>query len=210
MKPAKRQMLRIALPKGRMSEETLDFFLQRSLFKNIEVPTGRELIFSDPDDKFQFLLIRSKDVGRYVEQGAADFGVIGADLLAEHNFILNVASSLPLGYCRLSVAHAREHTSWKQKRNLKVATKYPNITSRYFFYRGYNIEIIELYGSIEIAPITGISDVITDLVSTGSTLKANGLLEEDTIMESSARLVANRVSYITKRETMNKVIDILS
>ncbi|MCB1199457.1 MAG: ATP phosphoribosyltransferase [Leptospiraceae bacterium] len=202
--------LRIALPKGRMSDETLEFFTERKILSQGSAPTGRELIFQDSSGDFEFLLIRSKDVGTYVEQGAADMGIMGLDLLTEHRFDVNIVLPLPFGDCHLSVAHRSGHTEWRHRRNIRVATKYPHISSVYFFNRGFNIEIIQLYGSIEIAPITGISDVITDLVSTGATLKANGLQEEEQIMHSTAHLILNRAAYVHKRQFLNEIIDALS
>ena len=116
---------------------------------------------------------------------------------------------LPFGQCRLSIAYPNNKDEWKSKKNFKVATKYPKLTSEYFYHKGYNVEIVKLYGSIEIAPLTGISDIIVDLVSTGKTLEANFLTEGDTILESTAALIVNKGSYHFKKKEINKIINLL-
>ena len=202
--------LRVALPKGRMGKESLAFFFQNSITKLESFGDSRKLIFKDSEEDIEFLLIRSKDVGTYVETGAADLGIIGHDLLTEHRFDVYTPCSLPFGGCRMSVAHPNGKTKWKERRNLTVATKYPNITKKYFHDAGYNVKIIQLYGSLEIAPLTGISDIIVDLVSTGQTLKANKLTESGVILESTARLIVNSGSYVHKHERLRNMIDKLA
>jgi len=200
----------IALPKGRMSEESLEFLHSKKLCSFKEFPKSRELIFKDEKNDLEFLLIRSQDVGTYVEQGAADLGVIGFDLMQEHKFEVFSPSTLPFGDCNLCIAYPENKKNWSQYKNLKVATKYPKITTDYFHKNGYNIQIIKLYGSIEIAPITGISDIIVDLVSTGQTLKANNLTKGESILFSTARLIVNPSAYVFKRKKLNKIIDKIS
>jgi len=196
------QPLRIALPKGRMSDESLEYFVSKGLCSLSKTGEGRELILRDEKSEIDFYLIRSKDVGAYVEQGAADLGIMGLDLLLEHQFDVFIPAALPFGECRLSVAYPKGQTDWYKKRDLRVATKYPRLATEYFFRRGFNIRIIELYGSIEIAPLTGLSDVIVDLVSTGATLKANNLVEEEIIMTSTARLILNPSALALRRERL--------
>ena len=196
------QPLRIALPKGRMSDESLEYFVSKGLCSLSKTGEGRELILRDEKSEIDFYLIRSKDVGAYVEQGAADLGIMGLDLLLEHQFDVFIPAALPFGECRLSVAYPKGQTDWYRKRDLRVATKYPRLATEYFFRRGFNIRIIELYGSIEIAPLTGLSDVIVDLVSTGATLKANNLVEEEIIMTSTARLILNPSALALRRERL--------
>jgi ATP phosphoribosyltransferase len=203
------EKLRIALPKGRMSDESLAFFAGRSLTSLTKAADGRELILSDPANNIDFYLIRSKDVGAYVEQGAADLGVMGLDLLLEHRFDVFIPATLPFGECRLSVAYPKDRNTWQKKREIRVATKYPRLATEYFFRRGFNIRTIELYGSIEIAPLTGLSDVIVDLVSTGATLKANNLVEEEIILESTARLILNPSAFALRRARIMQFIDTL-
>lgn len=190
-----------------MSEESLAFFAAKNLCSLNRVQDGRELILHDDKNNLDFYLIRSKDVGAYVEQGAAEFGIMGLDLLLEHNFDVFIPAALPFGHCRLSVAYPKDKTDWQAKPELRVATKYPRLATEYFFRRGFNIRVIELYGSIEIAPLTGLSDVIVDLVSTGATLKANNLVEEEVILESSARLIVNPSALALGRKRLLQFID---
>jgi len=197
----------IALPKGRMSEESLEFLFDKKVTSIKALPDNRKLIFTDDENNIEFLLVRSKDVGTYVEQGSADLGIIGFDLLSEHDFDVFTAAEFPFGYCQLCVAYHAENKDWKSRRNIRIATKYPNITTRYFFEKGFNAELIELYGSIEIAPLTGLSDAIVDLVSTGQTLKENHLVQGEAIMESTARLIVNHTSYVFKK---GKILEFLN
>lgn len=200
------ETLKLALPKGRMSEESLEYLYSRDITSLKKFPDSRELIFHDSEKNIDFLIIRSQDVGTYVEQGAADIGILGYDVLLENSYDVYTPASLPFGKCHLAVAYPEKLNSWKDKRNIRVATKYPNLTTRFFYQKGYNIQIIKLYGSIEIAPIIGISDVIVDLVSTGRTLKANHLVEDEKIIYSSARMIVNPTSYHRKRNTLNNII----
>lgn len=201
---------RFALPKGRLSEEVIELLHSAEICSLSEVPSGRELIFKEEDSSIEFILVRAKDVGTYVEQGACDMGVMGRDLLLEHNFSVSVPLDLPLGECRLSVAYPQENANWKQKKNLRVATKYPRLATNYLFKLGFNVKIIELYGSIEIAPLTQMSDIIVDLVSTGQTLKANNLTEDDVILHSTAALILNSAAIHTQSERINEIIDRLT
>jgi ATP phosphoribosyltransferase len=207
----KKERLRIALPKGRMSDETMEFLSSRFVTSLKEFPSNRKLIFEDCENNLEFLLVRSKDVGTYVEQGSCDLGVIGFDLLSENKFDVFIPSELPFGHCSLCVAYSQSSDDWQKKKNIRVATKYPYLTSRYFFKLGFNVQIIELYGSIEIAPLTGLSDVIVDLVSSGQTLKENNLFKGPEILKSSARLIMNHSSYFFKRrriqELLSKITD---
>jgi len=204
--------LKIALPKGRMSDESIDYLFARGLtsINSKTANPGRELILRDTEKNLEFYLIRSKDVGAYVEQGAADLGVMGHDLLLEHGFDVYVPVAFPFGECRLSVAYPKEKSDWQKKTEIRVATKYPKLATEYFFRRGFNIRIIELYGSIEIAPLTGLADVIVDLVSSGQTLAANNLVEEDIILKSSARLILKPQASVLGRARILHFIDTLS
>lgn len=192
-----------------MSDESLDYFRSRGLSKLDKAGEGRELILHDRESNIDFYLIRSKDVGAYVEQGAADLGIMGLDLLLEHNFDVFIPAALPFGECRLSVAYPRGKSDWQKQREIRVATKYPRLATEYFFSRGFNIRTIELYGSIEIAPLTGLSDVIVDLVSTGATLKANNLVEEEVILTSTARVIMNPSAFALERPRLMQFIDTL-
>lgn len=188
----------IALPKGRLAEESLDLFVSRGICSRDVIDfNSRKLIFTTSDGSIRFLLIRNMDIPSYVENGAADFGVIGKDILEELNPNLFEMMDLGFGHCRLSVAGIKD-SNIGYHHNMKVATKYPSITKSFFMKKGFEVETIKLYGSIEIAPIVGLSDFIVDLVSTGETIKKNGMIELETLMQSTARLVANRYTIRTK------------
>lgn len=186
----------VALPAGRLAEESIDFFRQ-SGFADFYIPEGgRELTFTDRSDSYRIILVRNQDVPTYVLQGGADAGITGRDVMAERGYDLTIPVQMDFGDCRLSLAAPTEKVDYVEKSaHLKVATKYPNLAQNYFFYQGKSCEVIKLYGSIEIAPVLGLSDCILDLVSTGKTLKANGLVEIETVLESTAVLVMNRSAY---------------
>ena len=195
------------MPKGRMSDESIAFLFSRKVVSIDRLPNSRQLIFVDHKNNIEILLIRSKDVGTYVEQGAADLGIIGYDLIRECNFNVFIPLRLPFGNCRLSVAYPKNKTGWQKRKNIRIATKYPNLASEFFYLRGYNANIINLYGSIEIAPISGISDVVVDLVATGKTLEANDLVEGQVILHSQASLIVNPGIYAQKRQQINAHLD---
>ena len=196
----------IALPSGRMSEESLDFFRQ-SGFADFQIPDSRELSFIDPTGKYRILLVRNQDVPAYVMHGGAQAGITGRDVMEEKRYDLAIPLELGFGYCRLSLAARSQDTDKVMAAShVRVATKYPALTQDWFFRQGKSCEVIHLHGSIEIAPIVGLSDCIVDLVSTGSTLKANGLTEIARIMESRAMLVVNRSVFALHTEQIRRLI----
>ncbi len=199
--------LTIALPAGRLAEESIDFFARAGL-ADFDLPKGgRSLTFLDSTGRYQILLVRSQDVPTYVLQGGADAGITGRDVLAEGGYDLTVPLELNFGYCRLSLAALEKDASeLKSLPHLRVATKYPRLAQDFFFRNGISCEVIKLHGSIEIAPVLGMSDCVVDLVSTGGTLRANGLVEMDTILESSAVLVVNRSAYALQTRRINLMI----
>ncbi|MBF0170775.1 MAG: ATP phosphoribosyltransferase [Nitrospinae bacterium] len=202
--------IRIALPKGRNLKPSVALFRAIGLDFTEALGDSRKLIFDAPGAPASAIIVRDADVPTYVENGAADFGVSGADQLAEQRRDLYEPVDLGFGYCRLVVAEPKElslRDNPKEWVHLKVATKFVGITERHFARRGVQIEIIKLYGSIELAPLVGLSDRIVDLVSTGATLKQNGLVEVEQIMEATARLVVNRASLRTKRATVARIIE---
>jgi ATP phosphoribosyltransferase len=156
------------------------------------------------------MAVRATDVPTYIEYGCADLGVVGKDTLLEQGKNLYEPLDLKFGYCRLVVAEPKElqksdnPLNWS---NIRVATKYPNITERYFAAKGIQVELIKLYGSIELAPLVGLSERIVDLVSTGGTLKANDMVEVETIAEVTTRLIVNRASLKTKHQRISQIID---
>lgn len=196
----------IALPAGRMSEESINFFGAIG-FAKFSSPNDRELSFFDETKSIRILLVRNQDVPLCLLYGGAQAGVCGRDVMLEHDYDLTMPVSLPFGACHLSVAALKEKSDQLfSLPHIRVATKYPRLAARWFHERGISCEIITMHGSIEIAPLIGIADCIVDLVSTGSTLKANGLVELHIIQESTALLVANRSSFVLQNERMTDLI----
>ena len=150
-----------------------------------------------------------RQVCTYVEEGAADAGIVGWDIIKEGKFDLITPIDLKIGGCRLSLASFSDFDLYAKRSKVRVATKYPELTKEYFFSKGISCEVIKLYGSIELAPIVGLSDCIVDLVSTGGTLKANGLKEIEVILESTARLICNRSSFYAKQKELGTLIESL-
>lgn len=193
----KNKVFSIALPTGRLSEETIEFF-NKIGYTSFQFPqNSRELVFYDENNEIQFILVRNQDVPLIVLHGGADAGICGRDILLENNYDITYPIFLPFGFCRLSLAIPKTITKeeFLKKRHIRVTTKYINLTKDFFFKRGINAEIIKLHGSIEIGPLLNIADCIVDLVSTGRTLLENGLVEIDKIIDSSAVLIINRSSY---------------
>jgi ATP phosphoribosyltransferase len=189
-------MLTVALPKGRIAEETLAIF--EKIFKTSFQFDDRKLILEA--DNFRFLLVRNQDVPAYVLHQSADIGVVGLDVLEEKDEDLLRLLDLGIGKCKVCVGNQDNKEIDYTIPELKVATKMVNIAQKYFSKKAMAVEIIKLYGSIELAPLVGLSDVIVDIVETGSTMKQNGLKVVETIMESSAYLIANKNSFIEKKE----------
>ena len=192
----------IALPKGRIAEDVLAIF--KKIFNEDFEFENRKLILKKAG--FTFLNVRNWDVATYVDKQAADIGVVGFDVITELNSDVLELMDLGLGKCRVSVAGIKGDESYKNKTRIKVATKLQNIAKNYFSKKGIPIEIIKLNGSIELAPLVGLSDVIVDIVQTGGTLKENGMEEKEVIMHSSARVIANKNSFSTnKKEILNLI-----
>ena len=192
----------IALPKGRIAEDVLAIF--KKIFNEDFEFENRKLILKKSG--FTFLNVRNWDVATYVEKQAADIGVVGLDVITELNSDVLELMDLGLGKCRISVAGIKGDESYKNKTQIKVASKLTNIAKNYFSKKGIPVEIIKLNGSIELAPLVGLSDVIVDIVQTGGTLRENGMEEKEVIMHSSARLIANKNSFILKKD---KILDLV-
>ena len=197
-------MLNVALPKGRLGEKVYDMFEKAGY----ECPSIREknrkLLFTNEEKGICYFWVKPSDVAIYVERGAADLGVAGKDILLEYEPEVYELLDLGLGKCRMAVAGPRDfHDSGL--RSLKVATKFPNIASAWYERQGREIDIIRLNGSIELAPVLGLSDVIVDLVETGKTLRENGLVVLEEVMPISARLIANRAAYQFKTAAVEKL-----
>ena len=203
--------LNLALSKGRILEESLPLLARVGIAPLEDPLTSRRLVFDTNDSGLKLVVIRAADVPTYVEFGAADLGIAGRDVLMEYDGdSLYELMDLKIARCRLSVAEpanlaARDDPrSWTR---VRVATKYPRTTQRHFAAKGIQTDIIHLYGSMELAPLVGLSDRIVDLVSSGNTLKANGLVEVEHIADVSAWLVANRASMKMKREAMRSIVN---
>jgi ATP phosphoribosyltransferase len=202
--------LTIALPKGRILKECSKLFKRAGIDLSCMDVEDRRLIFTDEAAGLSFMIVRAQDVPTYVEYGAADLGIAGSDVLEEQGLDMYEPLDLKIGKCRMVVAEPRElrekdnPNKWTQ---VRVATKYTNITTRFFAAKGIQAELIKLYGSIEIAPILGLSERIVDLVETGETMKQNGLVEVETIMDVSSRLVCNRASLKTKPVRVKEFVE---
>ncbi len=193
----------IALPKGRIAEDVLTIF--KKIFNEDFEFENRKLILKKTG--FTFLNVRNWDVATYVEKQAADIGVVGKDVITELNSDVFELMDLGLGKCRVSVAGLRGDNSYKNKTQIKIASKLVNIAKNYFSKKGIPSEIIKLNGSVELAPLVNLSDVIVDVVQTGGTLKENGLEEKEVVMTSTARLIANKNSFLTKRDKILEIAD---
>jgi ATP phosphoribosyltransferase len=204
-------MITLALSKGRIFDETLPL-LKAAGIEVLEDPeTSRKLILPTNQQGVQVVLVRATDVPTYVEYGGADLGVTGKDTLIEHGGQgLYQPLDLQIAKCRMSVAVRADFdyaSAVKSGSRLKVATKYTSIAREFFAQKGVHVDLIKLYGSMELAPLTGLADAIVDLVSTGSTLKANHLIEVERIMDISSRLVVNQASLKLKQEPIRAIID---
>jgi ATP phosphoribosyltransferase len=198
----------IALPKGRLGEDTEKAMLSCGII-NQKVPgDSRKLIFQLADN-IKVILVRAWDVPTYVEMGTADIGICGKDDLIEHDADVFELLDLGFGYCRMVIASKSGTTKEElfSKPFLKVASKYPNIAKKIFSKASIQAEIIKLYGSVELAAVTGMSDCIVDIVSTGATLRENGLSVLEEIFESTARVIVNRASYYRNCDTIREFID---
>lgn len=200
----------VALAKGKLLDETLPLFKEAGLYHPDLTNPGRKLLFEN-DQGDRFLVVRATDVPAYVEHGGADIGVAGMDILAEQEDELYLPVDLGVGYCRMCVAaQAGKDLDDRPGTRLRVATKYPKAAEAHFLSKGISIEIIKLYGSMELAPLVGMADCIVDLVSTGRTLKENGLVEVETIWDSTARVVVNRVSMKVKHSRLGPILERLA
>ena len=199
-------MLNIALPKGRLGEVVYQQFAEAGFPCPALLEKSRKLTFENPEAGVRYFWVKPSDVAVYVERGAADIGVAGKDILLEYAPDVYELADLDVGKCRMAVAGFPEKKI-PFGQTLHVATKFPNIAKTYYASQGRDIDIIHLNGSIEIAPILGLSDVIVDIVETGKTLKENGLEVLEEIVPISARLIANKASYKFKTEAIRRITD---
>lgn len=203
----------IALPKGRLLADTLTLFEATGIHGVEGLTESRRLMCEDATGAYRFLVLRPADIPTYVEYGATDMGVVGKDVLLEQDRDVYEPLDLKFGKCRLVVAQPKILENRGRPvgfSSLRVATKYPNLTERYFTDQGVQVEIIRLSGSIELAPLGGLCERIVDLVTTGRTLQENGLEETEQIATSTARLIVNRAALKTKYREIRELIDRLT
>lgn len=205
------QTLTLALSKGRIFDETLPLLQAAGIVVTEDPEKSRKLILSTSDAALRVVIVRASDVPTYVQYGAADFGVAGKDVLLEHGGEgLYQPIDLNIARCRMSVAVPvgfNYANAVRQGARLRVATKYVQVAREHFAAKGVHVDLIKLYGSMELGPLVGLSDAIVDLVSTGSTLRANHLVEVEQIMDISSRLVVNRAALKLKRERLQPIIN---
>ena len=204
-----KKMLNIALPKGRLGERVYAMFEKAGFPCPSIKENNRKLIFENPECGVRYFWVKPSDVAIYVERGAADIGVAGKDILLEYRPDVYELLDLKTGVCRMAVAAPKGFRD-DPRRTLKVATKFTNIAQSYYSAMGRDIDMIHLNGSIEIAPILGLSDVIVDIVETGTTLKENDLEVIETVVPISARLIANKASYQFKTKEIVSIAEHIS
>lgn len=207
-------MITVALSKGRIFEETLPLLAAAGITPNEDPESSRKLIIGTNRDDVRLIIVRASDVPTYVQYGAADLGVAGKDVLLEHGGAgLYQPLDLEIAKCRLMVAVQNGFDyegAVKQGARLRVATKYTECARNHFASKGVHVDLIKLYGSMELAPLVGLADAIVDLVSTGSTLKANNLIAVEHIREISSRLVVNQAALKLKHDRIQPIIDTFS
>ena len=198
-------MINVALPKGRLGEKVYKMF-EEAGYGCPDIFEGRKLVFENRDAGIRYFWVKPSDVPIYVERGAADIGACGKDILLEYSPNVYELRDLGIGKCRMVVASPKDFTD-DSEYPLRVATKFVNIAQDHYASVGRDIDIIKLNGSIEIAPILGLSDVIVDLVETGTTLKENNLVVYEEIMDISARLIANKAAYKFKNDRLSALVE---
>ncbi|CAM4087044.1 MULTISPECIES: ATP phosphoribosyltransferase [Saccharibacillus] len=198
------EVLKVAMPKGRIYKKAAELFRAAGIVIPDDVDDSRRLVIPIPEANMEFIMAKPVDVPTYVEYGVADIGIVGKDVLLEENRDVYELLDLGIARCRMSVIALPDR---QPGIHLRVATKYPNVATRYFREQGEQVEVIKLNGSIELAPLIGLADRIVDMVETGQTLKDNGLVELESIFGITSRLIANRVSYRMKNDAIQQLCD---
>ncbi len=201
--------LTIALPKGKVFGKSVEMLAKIGYTAEDLTDNSRKLIIANEKEKIRFIITKTADLPTYVEYGAADIGIIGKDVLMEDSKDVYELLDLKFSLCRIMVAvpEALKQEKLSDYAHMRVATKYPNIAERFFHSMGMQMEFIKLNGSIELAPMVGLAEIIVDIVETGSTLRANNLVEIANIQVATARLIANRVSFKMKFDRINKLTE---
>jgi ATP phosphoribosyltransferase len=203
--PAPAPEVVMAIPKGRVLSAIAERLARAGVDASVLLKDDRTLVRDDPQSGVRFLLLKPDDVPTYVEYGAADIGIVGRDILMEREYDLYAPLDLQIGVCRMVVAGKPDHAV-ATGRTLRVATKYTNIARRYFLRKGEQVDFVYVQGSVELAPLTGLSDVIVDLVESGATLRENGLVEHELICGISSVVIANRVALKLKRQPIARLL----
>ncbi|SHJ16956.1 ATP phosphoribosyltransferase [Dethiosulfatibacter aminovorans DSM 17477] len=198
--------LTVAFAKGRLGEQSAELFNKIGIGHCLDLKS-RKLVFIDEENKIKFMLLKNSDVVTYVDNGVADIGIVGMDMLKESRSDVYQLYNLPFGYCNMSIAGMKGAEVDRNKSILRVATKFTNSAKEYFESRGQKIEIIKLNGSVELAPVLGLSDVIVDIVETGNTLRANGLEVMEEMFEINPLIIANRIGYKFKMKQIDGIIE---
>jgi len=198
-------VIRFALAKGRVAKKAIELLIELGYIFEDYTEKSRKLIFTDTTGTIEFFLVKSPDVPIYVEKGAADIGIVGKDVLLEHPAQVYEMLNLNIGRCKMCVAGFKDRPIPYGKK-MVVGTKYPVIAKNYFHTKGQLVDIIKINGSVELAPLIGLSDCIVDIVESGNTLKENGLTVLEEICDISSRLIVNQVSLKTKHELIDPII----
>ncbi len=203
------EYLTIALPKGKVFEKSVEMLAKLGYTADGLTENSRKLIITNEEQKLRFIITKTADLPTYVEYGAADIGIIGKDVLMEENKDVYELLDLKFALCRLMVAvpEALKQDKLTDYAHMRVATKYPHVAERFFHSKGMQMEFIKLNGSIELAPMVGLAEIIVDIVETGSTLRANKLVEVADIEVATARFIANRVSFKMKFDRIHKMTE---
>ncbi|MDF2949537.1 MAG: hisG [Sedimentibacter sp.] len=200
--------LTIAIPKGRLGTQAIEMLKSAGVGESID-EKSRKLVFKDENRNLNFILLKNSDVITYVENGIADMGISGKDMIMENSADIYERYKMNIGRCKMSVAGIKGKRVFNDDTIIKVATKFPETAKKYFNGKGQKIKIIKLNGSIELAPILGLSDVIVDIVETGNTLKANGLEVFEDMYNISAMIISNKISYKFKRKEIKEIIELI-
>ena len=200
-------MISIALTKGRIEKDAVKIF-ERAGFGIDELKNkGRKLVFNDTKEEIKYFLVKANDAVTYVEHGVADIAIVGKDTLLEKGENYYEVLDLGIGKCKFIVATLPNVNIFNRIGHIKIGSKYPNVSKRYFEGKGMDVEVIKIEGSVELAPILGISEGIVDIMETGTTLKENGLIVVDEIYDISSRVIVNKSSFKLKRNEINEIID---
>ena len=200
-------MISIALTKGRIEKDAMKIFEQAGFGVDELKDKGRKLVFKDTKENIKYFLVKANDAVTYVEHGAADLAIVGKDTILEKGENYYEILDLGIGKCKFIVATLPDANIFNRIGHIKMGSKYPNVSKKYFEGKGMDVEIIKIEGSVELAPILGISEGIVDIMETGTTLKENGLVVVDEVCDISSRIIVNKSSFKLKRDEINEIID---